>query len=197
MLGDLFGSISGDIISTAANLWASGKDREANRDISREQMNFQERMSSTAYQRAMADMKKAGLNPMLAMGQGGASSPPGASIPSVSRAKGVVSSAVQLATIKNINAKTRLTNKQAEVLGPLSTSMGAIDEVAKDAASSAVKLYRDLGELRSRKSPSWFRALKHQKGKGRKKIKPKVRKKYQYRRYGPGTHRDIVDVLGD
>lgn len=42
------------------------------------QMDFQERMRSTQYQVAVEDMKKAGLNPMLAYSQGGAGTPSGA-----------------------------------------------------------------------------------------------------------------------
>ena len=70
-LGSIFSDVLGFIGQERTN---SANDYQARR-----QMAFQERMSNTSYQRAVADLNAAGLSPMLAYGQGGASSPVGTS----------------------------------------------------------------------------------------------------------------------
>ena len=73
-LGGLFGQRRQNI----ANAQQAARQMEFQRESVDKQMKFQERMSNTAIQRRMADMRKAGINPILA-GKFDASSPAGAS----------------------------------------------------------------------------------------------------------------------
>jgi len=132
--------------ATAANMqdaennrrWQEGRQlwaTENNNDQARRQQDFQERMSSTAYQRASADMKSAGINPIYFQGAN-ASSPSGSSaqsagvsgaqgsavsIPSKNAYEGLGSlassafEALQLTSrLENNQAQTNLLNAQAK-----------------------------------------------------------------------------------
>jgi len=99
-----------------AGLFGGIGQRETNieqTERAREQMNFQREMSSTAYQRAVSDMKAAGLNPMLAYQQGGASSQPGA-MPIIGNVgAAAVQGAIGVAQRQSIENQSKLLEAQA------------------------------------------------------------------------------------
>lgn len=114
-VGQAAGSILGSI-------GASAYQQHAQRSLDRKNREWQEHMASTAYQRAVADLQAAGLNPALAYQQGGAATPSGAH-GSISLPNNPVSEAVQnqrareeMRNLRETNAKLAAETRATDAL---------------------------------------------------------------------------------
>ena len=105
---------SAPLITAGAGLLGGLFRNKQGEQASAKQIAFQREMSDTSYQRGMSDMKKAGLNPILAGKFGGASTPTGSTYNPENVATSSAQVAMQSANVKQLMDQNRITKSNAD-----------------------------------------------------------------------------------
>ena len=144
------------LAAAGANVLGQHMANVQTRKLAREQMAFQERMSSTAYQRAVADMRAAGINPMLAIRQGGATTPGGAMARMENVMAGGVSSAM---AVKRLDEEVRLLREQARAWQADARRKGFEAENTAYGWTDEKGLWRPVGAHTAREQFRYWKAM--------------------------------------
>lgn len=116
LMADPWSGAIGAGIGAVASIFGGNKANKANAREARLNREFQDKLSRTAHQREVKDLRAAGLNPILsATGGSGASTPSGSQATQENIGKGVTSALAlrsQNAEIDNIKSSTQLTRQK-------------------------------------------------------------------------------------
>ena len=103
------------LIGGGVSLFGGYKANQQTKASTARQMAFQERMSNTAHQRQVADLRKAGINPILSAKLGGASTPAGASYTAQNIGAAAVQGYQNVSSARQAQAQTRQIDAQVEL----------------------------------------------------------------------------------
>jgi len=148
-----FDGLGGALVSGLFAAKGARKQQKFSAAQAQKQMDFQERMSSSAHQREVLDLRAAGLNPILsATGGSGASSPGGAKSEGVNILGAGVSSALQARRmaqeIKNLKAVELKTEAETVNVGLQSNVMAGPAGVGDILGRLIADFQRNVGEVR-------------------------------------------------
>lgn len=142
-------------LGTLGSIFGQKKANETSVDLAEAQMKFQDQMSRTQYQRAVKDLKAAGLNPILAALNGGNASMSGA-MPSVKNiAEGVDQSLAQsILSSAKAKADIALTNElKATEKTKQAVNKAATDIAKEDLSSAKLRSLQAQNEYRFEDTP--------------------------------------------